>query len=139
MKDYPENKLELIEEAVEQSIFDITPTMLFFDQFKFLQKNGQLLLLARFHREKKLEEIRNRMAHYCLSEKENDIDKPYEPFITLASAKLPSKQQYLHLKKKIERLNPEIEIRADKLEMVSFIEEQASSRYDKIATFELAE
>jgi 2'-5' RNA ligase len=137
--DYSVNKLPLIKEAIEQSIFDISPHILFFDQFKFLQKDGRLILLARFHKDKTLQMVRDRIAHHCSAEYENKIDEAYEPFMTLAQAKLPSKQQYLHLKKKIERMKPDYEVAVNKVELVELVDEPASSKYNVLDVFELAD
>lgn len=133
---FSDSKLELIKEAVEQSVYDLDRTAVFFERFKFLQKDGQLILLGVFHKNKALQTVRDRMAEHCSAEKENNIDETYVPMLTLAHSKLPSKQQYLHLKKKIERINSSYEILVDRIELVSLINETASQSYEVIHSFE---
>ena len=134
--DYSYDKLPLVKEAILQSIFDFRPISIFFERLKFLQKDKRLILLGAFHKNKALQEIRDRLAYYCSSEGVNKINENLIPYLTIASAKLPSKQQYLHLKKKIERMKLEFEVYIDTFELVSSVEGSTSQSYEVIHSFE---
>lgn len=103
-----EDKMPYIVEAIERSTFDIKPTILFALDTGMFVYPGIILRLA-FNRNKDLEQIRERTVDLFSMERENDMKNKYMPHITLARYKLPSKQQYFHLKKKLERIKTPIE------------------------------
>lgn len=134
-----EDKMPHIVEAVERSTFDIKPTRLFALDTGMFVYPGIVLRLA-FNRNKDLEQIRARTVDLFSMERENNIKKKYLPHITLARYKLPSKQQYFHLRKKLERIQTSIEIPVNEIHLYQSITTKTTNpEYEIIHTFELVE
>ncbi|MBI2049773.1 RNA 2',3'-cyclic phosphodiesterase [Candidatus Roizmanbacteria bacterium] len=72
---------------------------------------GKIILYLAFRRNKELESI----VHKIKENLAMDTAKKFVPHLTLGRYKVPSKQQYLHLKKKLRNLVFDIEFRVPKL------------------------
>lgn len=133
-----EDKMPHIIEAIEQSTFDIPPTVLFALDTGMFVHEGITLRLA-FARNKELEKIRERTVDLFSMEKENKASKKYLPHLTLGRYKLPSKQQYFHLRKKLQRTNLSIEFPVKEIHLYQSITKPTNPEYEIIHTFELVE
>lgn len=133
-----EDKMELIHEAIERSIFDIPPTRMFTLETGMFVKNGIKLRLA-YVRNKELGKIRERVIDYFSVSKENLARQTYVPHTTLAQYKLPSKQQYFHLRKKLANLNIEGEFPVNQIHLYQSITKPTNPEYEILHTFELVE
>ncbi|QQS44019.1 RNA 2',3'-cyclic phosphodiesterase [Candidatus Roizmanbacteria bacterium] len=133
-----EDKMPYIIEAIERSTFDIQPTRLFALETGMFVHQGIILRLA-FSRNKDFEKIRERTVDLFSMEKENDLKKKYIPHMTLARYKLPSKQQYFHLRKKLQRLNTTIEFPVTEIHLYKSITKPTNPEYEIVHTFELVE
>ncbi len=133
-----DEKMPHIVEAIERSVFDIRPTRLFALAANMFVHQGIILHLA-FNRNKDFEIIRKRTADLFDVEKENNVAKKYIPHITTARYKLPSKQQYFHLRKKLEKLHTDIEFPVQELHLYQSITKPTNPEYEIIHTFELVD
>lgn len=133
-----EDKMPYIIEAIERSTFDIQPTRLFALETGMFVHHGIILRLA-FSRNKDLEKIRERTVELFSMERENDMKKKYLPHITLARYKLPSKQQYFHLRKKLQKINSTIEFPVHQIHLYKSITKPTNPEYEIVHTFELVE
>lgn len=133
---FEEDKLPYLKEAIQQSVYDIDETRLYTNNYRFIQRELLILFLT-FHKNKSLETIRDRISYYCSKEKENKVNKSFEPSFAVMFSKLGSKQQYLHLKKKISNINVELELNVSSVDLIAQHEKTTSFQYEKIHTFKL--
>ncbi|MBP9691275.1 hypothetical protein KBD81_04315 [Candidatus Woesebacteria bacterium] len=131
-------KMPLIDEAIQQSIFDIRPTRLFGLETALFQEDGVVIYLA-YARNKEFETIRERVIDVFQVPYENKVITSYAPRTILATYKLPSKQQYLHLKKKLAHLTCNVEFEVSELHLFETITKTTNPEYEILHTFELVE
>ncbi len=127
-----ENKLDDLKEKTERAIFDIKPTQLFgFGLDIFI--STKIVIYVAFHKNRDVETLRTRLSEiYSPQEKRTFI-----PHLTIARWKVPSKQQYLHLKKKLHRTEISLEFPIDKIHLYESIARPKFPLYKKVHTFEL--
>lgn len=132
------SKLAYIIEAIERSLYTIPPIYLIGLETKIFVNEGIVLYLE-FARNKQLETIReNLFDYFAQRENEHAMDE-YKPHITISRYKLPSKQQYFHLKKKLKSIASDIEFLTKDIVLYESINTSTNPIYEKIHTFELVE
>ncbi len=94
---------------------------------------GKITLYLGFQRNKELESI----VYKIRKSLRLDTTGRFIPHLTLGRYKVPSKQQYLHLKKKIRNLNVDIEFKIPKLILFNSLLETPKPLYEKVAEFPL--
>src|SRR3990167_4180091 len=94
---------------------------------------GKIILYLAFQRNKELESIVRKIRENLAM----DTAKRFVPHLTLGRYKVPSKQQYLHLKKKMRNLNLDIEFKTTKLILFNSLIETPKPLYEKVAEFPL--
>lgn len=94
---------------------------------------GKIILYLGFKRSKELETIVQKVRENLRI----GATKRFIPHLTLGRYKVPSKQQYLHLKKKLKSLELEIEFKTPKLILFNSIIETPKPIYEKVAEFPL--
>ena len=122
---------------VEQRLKD-----LLYDQNSFYLHSRGLSLFMRekitiyldFHRQKILEGLERKISADFFASNQN---YKYIPHITLAKYRIPSKQQYLLIKKKVEQTSIEEEIEVKKTTLFESITQGSKSFYNKIAQIPL--
>lgn len=87
-----------------------------------------------FRREKKIEKINERIKE---SFQISDSFKKYVPHLTLARCRVPSKQQYFVLKKRLAKVIVDVSFKINKLVLFESILDGGQSVYKKIHTFKL--
>jgi len=94
----------------------------------------KILIYLGFYREKKIEELEEKIR-----QKFGNFQKEVKfiPHLTLARCRIPSKQQYFVLKKKLSKLNIEIDFPVKKLILFESILGGKFPVYKKIAEFSL--
>lgn len=131
--DIPEDKLNLVAEHIERTIFDIRPTELYaFGAGLFIQKT--ITAYISFHKNNTLKELNKRFIELF-----EDKKKEFMPHITIAKWKIPSKQQYFHLKKKLQNLPIEIEFPIKEIHLYESISKPKNPEYRIVKTFKLEE
>lgn len=130
-----EDKTQDIIEGIEQILFDVNQSYIsIFRLGMFVQK--EINIHITFNRNRVLELIHNRIISVIGSQipQKHNI---YIPHITLAKYKLPSKQQYLHLKKKVDLIDINIEFCLDSVHLYQSIIKKPFPEYRIIHTFHL--
>ncbi|MDH7476498.1 MAG: RNA 2',3'-cyclic phosphodiesterase [Microgenomates group bacterium] len=112
-----------------------------YDQEKFylysqkvdLFMNSKIVIYLGFNREKKLENLVEKIKKSL-----NFVsEKKFIPHLTLARCRIPSKQQYFHLRKKLNKLNIEIEFPVKKVVLYQSILATGRPVYKKLDQFPL--
>lgn len=122
-----------IKEKMEQIVFDIPPFHLFALGCDLFIHRKIALYLA-FKRNKMLEEIAEKVK------REFQAHEPTQfiSHLTVGRYKIPSKQQYLLLKKKLNNLPVDIEFPVNAVTLFESVPERKSPVYKNIADFVLA-
>jgi 2'-5' RNA ligase len=125
-------KVHYIVDFVEKAIFDIEPTHLFsIGADLFINKIISPYIYYR--KNKTLELLHNRLADLF----EEKRVKDYMPHTTIARYKIPSKQQYFHLKKKLQNLVIEVDFPITEIHLYSSKTTPRNPIYTKLHTFAL--
>ncbi len=129
--DIPSDKLDLVSEHIERSIFDIKPTYLYsLGAGLFIQKS--ITLYIEYQKNDTLKLLNERFVELM-----EDKKKKYIPHTTIARWKIPSKQQYFHLKKKLQNLPIEIEFPVTEIHLYESISKPKNPEYKILKTFKL--
>jgi len=131
----PHDKLPDLIEGVNQVTFDIAQTQLSTRSLKLFVDKG-ITLYAEFNRNKELETIRKRIIS-SIGSKKLEHHQQYIPHVTLAQYKLPSKQQYFHLKKKLTKVTFDQEFRLNEICLMQSTTQKPFPSYKHIHTFNL--
>jgi len=129
-------KLPKIRSRVQKASFNTTPFYLFSSSLSVFP-NRTLILHVRFQREKKLENLVNNLQKELQDYLKNTPQREFVPHITISRAKKPSKQQYLVLKKLLEKTNIPFEFKVDHLYLYSSTLTPHGSIYKKLAKIRL--
>ena len=125
-------KKDKIIKAVELAVYDIESFHLY-SQDAGLFLNEKVVLYINFRREKRLELIVDRIKSRL-----NLVEgKKFTSHSTIARTKIPSKQQYLHLKKKLQRLDVNLDFNVSRIYLFQSILEGKRPVYKKIVSFKL--
>lgn len=117
---------------VENAIFEIRPFYLYsLDADLFI--NSKILLYIGFRREKTIEILAENLDDEFALENQ----QKFVPHITIARYKIPSKQQYHHLKKKLVQLPIDIDFEVNTLTLFESITTGKRPTYKKIHQFKL--
>lgn len=121
-----------VEKIIEDAIFEIRPFTLFaMATDVFL--SDKITLFMNFYREKMLDALIT-----SIYERMNDSEKrEVFPQIVVARYRIPSKQQYLLIKKKIQNLKIDIEFLVPKIYLYESITGGKKPVYKKLAEFTL--
>lgn len=126
------DKVHHIVEHVERTIFDIQPTHVFsLGADLFIHKT--IIPYIYFQRNKTLEVLNKRLADLFEDKK---IQK-YMPHLTVARYKIPSKQQYFHLKKKLQNLDLEFDFPVPEIHLYESKSLPGNPVYSKVHSFKL--
>lgn len=97
--------------------------------------NHKLHIYLTFRREKKIEELAERIKGNFDLNLEND--RKYIPHLTLARAKRSSKQQYFVLKKRLQNLDVDISFSVKKVVLFQSVIEGKQPVYKRLSSFKL--
>lgn len=128
-----EEKLQHIKPIVEELTYDV-PGFTLYSNMANILIDSRITLYVDFQKNNHLEVLVKR-----LQESLGIVPKyRYMPHITLAKYKIPSKQQYQHLKKKLHKLELDIEIPVTSITLYESIISGTEPTYKKITEFPLA-
>jgi 2'-5' RNA ligase len=128
-----DTKIPLVVEYVENSIYDVEKTHLFARATDLFINTKQIILYMSFLRNKVIEDVHERM----LTLFEDKSTKKYIPHLTMARYKIPSKQQYFHLKKKLHDLDVELDFSVTQIHLYQSIDRARNPLYNIIKSFPL--
>jgi 2'-5' RNA ligase len=130
--DVPETRLEKLSEKIETALYD-APSFHMFSLGTDLFIDQKIELYVDFQRAKKLEELELKLAQQFVP----NINYKYTPHLTIANYKLPSKQQYYLLKKKLHNMEISTEFEVKSISLFESILTKKVPIYNKIAEFPL--
>ena len=133
-----DEKMPHILEAIKQSVFDVRPTSIFGLETRLFQENGIVVYLA-YAKNNEFNTIRDRVIDLFNAEKENKAPNGYVPKTILATYKLPSKQQYFHVKKKLTKISFEVDFNLKEVHLFESITKSTNPEYEILHTFELVD
>lgn len=97
----------------------------------------KILLYADFQRQKKLEVVAEKVKNIITMPGNNGKQYTFIPHLTIARSKIPSKQQYLLMKKKLEQFEIDLEFFVDHITLFESNLEAQAPLYKKIVDFPL--
>lgn len=126
------DRLDKIHSSVEEALFEVPPLELY-GQSAGVFINSRITMYVSFMRQKMLEQIvENVRRVFSIAD-----EKEYIPHLTIARYKVPSKQQYLLIKKKLENLNIDLEISVKNISLFETIAKGSKTEYKLLAEYQL--
>lgn len=128
-------RLSEISKQAKDIIFEQKPFYLYSTSLDMFMSH-YITVYVNFRRERLLEELIDK-TRVTFSEEFQEVKK-FIPHITVSRCKVPSKQQYFHLQKKISRTDIDLEFPVNE---ISLFESTVASRvpvYRKVETFPLS-
>lgn len=132
--DIVREKLPVAVEHIQNTLYDV-PTTRMYTMDLDLFMDEQILIYLSFYRNKTVENISNRMFELFEPGKKRKHD--YIPHVSLARTKIPSKQQYFLIKKKLARTKVTVEFAVNNIYIYESIEKRNNPVYQKVATIPL--
>jgi 2'-5' RNA ligase len=120
-------------DRLEQIMFDKN-SFYFYSNSVDLFIHNKITIVLHFRREKEIEKI-NESVRETFQKFESSLK--FVPHLTLARYKIPSKQQYFVIKKRLSRMSVDISFKVNKLVLFNSILGQNKPVYKKIHTFKL--
>jgi 2'-5' RNA ligase len=124
--------LNPLKKKIEESLFELPTFHLFSGECDLFMRHNITIYMG-FSREKKLEHVVERINTVFASHSE----QKYLPHLTLAKYRIPSKQQYLALKKEVEHLELEVDFPVDSIYLYESKLGGRNPVYEKIHEFKL--
>ena len=121
-------------DKIKQALFDTFSFYLYSSECKLFIRRKIILYLG-FKRNKELE----KMAHKVIRVFDPSKKIKFVPHLSLARYKIPSKQQYLVLKKRIRNLEIDLEFKVNKLTLFNCINYNTKPEYKIVKEFKLLE
>lgn len=132
----PKSK-EIIEKT-KQILYDQEQFYLYATEIDFfMKKNVNITIYLTFRRERLLEELIGKARDAF--EQEFRETNPFVPHITLARCRIPSRQQYFHMKKKIQRVGIDLEFPVKAVTLFESIISDRKPVYREVVRIPLAE
>ena len=123
-----------IKKRIEDTLFDQESFYLYSVGCDLFMKN-RITLYVNFRREKKIEKLSARLRGSFIKDASSNFK--FVPHITIARAKIPSKQQYFVLKKRLEKLDIESVFEVKKIILFESLLGGHETVYKKIKSFPL--
>ncbi len=119
-------------EQIENAVYDVEPFRLYASEANLFIKNTIVLHLT-FQRNRTLE----RLVAQIREKFQIDSKIRYVPHLTIARYRIPSKQQYLLIKKKVGRLNIDVVFEITQITLFNSVIESEKPLYKTIASIPL--
>ncbi|MFA9288906.1 MAG: RNA 2',3'-cyclic phosphodiesterase [Weeksellaceae bacterium] len=123
-------------EHVQQALFDVDPTMMY-SMGTDMTIHKQITLYATFQRNKTIETIAERVEGLFPDDKKKK--KEFLARIVIARYKIPSKQQYFHLKNKLAKMEIDVEFPVNACVLYKITPHQRNVEYEVVHSFPLGE
>jgi len=134
MDEIKDDKVPLVVEHVQNALYDIEQTHAF-SLGADLTIDKTIVLYISFRRNKTLEVIYSRIKELF----EDKSTKSFLPHMTIARYKIPSKQQYFHLKKKLYEMDVELDFPINQIQLYQSISRPKNPIYNKVKSISLQE
>lgn len=121
---------------IEDVLFDV-PAFRMYSLGAGIFIDKKILLYTDFQRVKVLEELAEKVKSITEPTQQNSHRYKFIPHLTIARSKIPSKQQYLLMKKKLEQFEIDLEFPVDHVTLYQSILEAQAPIYKKIVDFPL--
>lgn len=121
--------IEKLKKRLEECLFD-QESFYLYSYRADLFINHKIVIYLNFRREKRLEQIEKRIRETFQPQKKNA--ERYVPHLTLARCRIPSKQQYFVLKKRVNKLNVDISFKTEGLVLFESILGKRTPEYKVI-------
>jgi len=128
-----ESKLPDIIEGIERTIYDIPSTQFIALRMAMFVQKGIFLHLE-LERNKLIEKIHNRLIK-VIGEQVPQRNPRYTPHLSIAKYKIPAKQQYFLLRKKLKKIQMDLTFDVDSVDLYESIEAKPHNEYKKVHTF----
>lgn len=123
-----------IEEQIKNALYDQDSFYLYSNSVDlFIQ--DKITIYLNFRREKAVEALVEKVM--SATNRNNDEGRKFIPHLTLARYKIPSKQQYFVLKKRLSKINIDIHFHTRKLVLFQSILGGSKPIYNKVEQFNL--
>ena len=132
--DIVREKLPIAVEHIENTLYDVPVTQMYTMGCDLFMDEHIIIYLS-FYRNKIVEDISNRLFELFEPGKKRKHD--FIPHVSLARLKIPSKQQYLLLKKKLANLKVKAEFDVPAIYIYESIEKSKTPTYEKVSTIAL--
>ena len=126
-----EEKLAKIKTRLERAVFDFTPFYLFSYSYE-LFINHKIVLYAAFKREKEIENLAKNIRKEFKEFNFKTNSKRFVPHLTIARARIPSKQQYFVLKKTLLKIPTDFFFKVDKIVLYKSTLTKKGPIYEKL-------
>lgn len=128
------DRIETIKKKLKDNLYDQESFYLYStDCDLFMHK--KITIYLNFRREKNLELLAQKI--YTLPNNTLNTDRRFVPHLTLARCKIPSKQQYFVIKKRLERTKIDVSFKVSKLTLFESILGGKKPVYKKVSNFSL--
>lgn len=133
-----DEKTRDIVEGIEQILFDIPSTIISAHKMKLFVNGPELIIYLEMYKNNQFDTINNRFnSAISDSDLSQSKKKKYIPHLTIAGCKLPSKQQYFHLKKKLENAKIDIEFTVKSINLYQSKLDSSQPAYEILHSFKL--
>ncbi|OGK13376.1 2'-5' RNA ligase [Candidatus Roizmanbacteria bacterium RIFCSPLOWO2_01_FULL_38_12] len=127
------HKIPKIVGQTEIALFDVVPTHLYaFGLDIFI--NSNITIYVAFQKNRTIQTTSDRLSSIQLPQKK----RSFIPHLTVARAKIPSKQQYLHLKKKLHKTDIDLDFPVTTIHLYESIARPKFPLYRKVHSFKLS-
>lgn len=127
-------KLPVAVEHIQNTLYDVPATHMYTMGLDLFM-DEQILIYVSFYRSKVVEDISDRLFKLFEPGKKRKHD--YIPHISVARTKIPSKQQYFLLRKKLANLKVNVEFAVPEIHIYESIEKRKTPIYEKVASIPL--
>lgn len=127
-----ESKIPALSEMIERGIYDVKPFTLFSEKIHMMVKSSLTFYLG-FYKSQPIEYLVKQLKS-SFQIVDNLVFFPHLPF---ARYRIPSKQQYLVIKKKCEGYVVDVEIPVTQITLVNSVIEHNKIRYEVVKEFAL--
>jgi 2'-5' RNA ligase len=128
------NNVDKIIKKLEETLFDKEQFYLYSNLVDLFIEH-KITIYLNFLKEKKLEELGKAVVEKFAGQNYNN--KKFIPHLTLARCRIPSKQQYFVLKKRLEKITVDVSFKVSRLVLFESILSGAKPVYKKIKVFKL--
>ena len=123
---------EKLKDQIEEAVFETEPFQMYVGGVELFMKDS-LIFYLKFLRNRTVEDLVSRVREKFQS----DNTKKFVPHIAIARYRIPSKQQYLLIKKKIRQLDIEVDFQITQITLYNSVIESEKPLYETIAKIAL--
>ena len=123
---------EKLKNQIEEAVYEIEPFQMYVGGVELFMKDS-LIFYLKFLRNRTVEDLVSRVREKF----QLDNTSKFIPHIAIARYRIPSKQQYLLIKKKLRQLDIEVDFQITQITLYNSVIESEKPLYEKIAEIAL--